>query len=117
MDSIEYKITLEKLKAMVPVIGSNGAEVYSFQEFISSAKGSFGLISLRESYKKVFPQQNGTDVDVNIAIIGVTRIDSIEKVVGLKIFLTLQWEDNRIVWGLGGPQVNQEWEFDPEVLK
>ena len=113
----EANMTRDKLQAMTPAVGTNGVEVFSFQEYYPSPIGSFGLISLKESYKKSFTQPNGTDVGVNITIMGVTRIDSIEKIVGIKIFLTLEWEDNRIVWGLGGPKNNTEWEFDPKVLK
>ena len=102
---------------MIPAVGNNGVQVYSFQNYIPSPKGSFGLISLRESYNKVLTQPKGTEIGVNITIMGVTRIDSIEKIVGIKIFLTLEWEDNRIVWGLGGPKNNTEWEFDPKVLR
>ena len=50
-------------------------------------------------------------------ILAVTHIDSLDKVVGLKIFLTLEWEDQRLQWPLGTPQSQQEWEFESKILK
>ena len=102
---------------MTPFVGANGVEIYAFDKYVSSPEGSFGLIGLGKAYRKTFAQENGTDVGVGIEIIGVTNVDSIEKIVGLNIFLRLEWEDNRIQWTLDGPQVGQEWEFDTKVLE
>ena len=102
---------------MKPSIGEDGVQVYSFDEYVYSPSGGFGMITLNQTYRKIFSQENGTDVSVGMDIIGVTTIDSIDKIVGLKMFLRLEWEDNRLLWPIGSPEANQEWEFDSKVLK
>ena len=102
---------------MVPIVGEDGVQVYSFEKYVYSPPGGFGVITLDKAYRKISSQAGGTDVGVGMDILCVTHIDSIEKVVGLKVFLTLEWEDERLQWPLGTPQLQQEWEFDSELLK
>ena len=116
----EKIITLKELKAMKPAVGSDGLRTYSFDHFVFHPPSSFGLISLESSYRKIFPQEGGTDVAVDLAVLGVSSIDSLEKIVGLKILLQLAWEDERIVWGVEGyegPNVGEEWEFNSKILE
>ena len=81
-------------------------------------KESYGFIKLNGSnYRKLFPQDGGTIVRVNIDVLGITKIDSKSKLVGLEMVLTNNWEDNRIIFPLGAPQVNESFQFDPAVLK
>ena len=81
-------------------------------------KESYGFIKLNGSnYRKLFPQDGGTDVKVNIDVLGITKIDSKTKLVGLEMVLTSTWEDDRIIFPLGAPQVNESFQFDPAVLK
>ena len=81
-------------------------------------KESYGFIKLNGSnYRKLFAQDGGTDVKVNIDVLGITKIDSKTKLVGLEMILTNNWEDNRIIFPLGAPQVNESFQFDPAVLK
>ena len=69
--------------------GEDGVAVFSFQEYVDRPSGGFGVITLDKSYKKIFAQEGGTDVGVAMGIIGVTTIDSIDKIVGLKIMIVL----------------------------
>ena len=110
-------ITKEDLKAMKPLIGEEGEEIFYFDDSVEQPPGSYGLIMLQKIYRKIVAQESGTDVGVGLGIVGVNSIDSIEKVVGLKISINLEWEDRRIGWTLGGPQVGQQWEFSSQVLK
>ena len=92
---------MEDLAQMEPSEGEDGVSVYSFHEYsfhenVSTPSGGFGVITLDKTYKKIFPQEGKTDVGVGMGIIVVTTIDSIDKIVGLKIFLSLDWEDNRL---------------------
>ena len=108
---------MKDLANMEPSVGEDGVDVYSFQEYVYSPIGGFGVITLNKTYKKIFAQKGGTDVGIGMDIIGVTTIDSIDKIVGLKIFLSLDWEDNRLNWPIGSPKPKQEWEFDSKILK
>ena len=110
-------MTAEDLKAMAPIVGEDGVEVYSFEKYVYSPPGGFGVITLDREYRKVSAQDAGTDVGVGMDILAVTHIDSLDKAVGLKILFTLEWEDKRLQWPLGTPQLNQEWEFDAKILK
>ena len=113
----EVKLSKEDLAAIQPAIGQNGAELFYFDEYVYSPPGSFGLISLNKTYKKVFAQDRGVDVPIQIEVLGVTKIDSFEKVVGLELSIHLEWEDNRVIWEFGGPKLNQEFEFNTKVLR
>ena len=98
-----------KKKAKTFVIGDTGDVV---------PKESYGFIKLNGSnYRKLFAQDRGTDVKVNIDVLGITKIDSKTKLVGLEMILTNNWEDNRIIFPLGAPQVNESFQFGPAVLK
>merc|ERR1719315_336827 len=104
---------------MRPALGSGGLRTFSFDHYVVHPPSSFGLISLNSSYRKIFPQDGGTDVAVDLAVLGVSSVDSPEKVVGLKIYLELEWEDNRIDWGVPGyegPKDGEEWEFSTKIL-
>ena len=109
--------TKEDLKAMEPAVGVDGVEVYSFDKYYHSPSGGLGVITLDPLYRRLNAQNSGTDVGVSMDIIAVTNIDSLAKIVGLKIFLRFDWEDNRLHWPIGEPGQNQEWEFDTEILK
>ena len=81
-------------------------------------KDIYGFIKLDGSnYCKIFSQDGGTDVKVNIDVLRITMIDSKTKLVGLEMVLTSNWEDNRIIFPLGAPQVNESFQFNPAVLK
>ena len=84
---------------------------------VSSPKESYGVIALDPNYRKQFPHENGTNVSVEMEILGITKIDSLSKVVGLEIDISMGWEDRRINWTQGGPQVNQGLQFSSSVLK
>ena len=84
---------------------------------VSSPKESYGVIALDPNYRKRVPHENGTNVSVAMEILGITKIDSLSKVVGLEIDIFTGWEDRRINWTQGGPQVNQGLEFSSSVLK
>ena len=105
---------------MEPSTGLGGVKTYSFEDSVFHPPGSFGLISLEKTYRKLYSQEGGTDVKVWLEVLGISLIDSLEKLVGLKIFIQLEWEDNRIGWGLEGfkgPRIGEEWEFDSKVLR
>ena len=107
-----------KLKAIKPVVGANGKEIFYFDDYVETPQGSFGMLGLYPAYRKIFAQDHGTGVGVGMGILSVTNINSMDKIVGLEIFLNLAWEDDRIVWPLAeGLQQGQEWEFDTKVLK
>ena len=101
----------------VSVPGMDGVEVYLFDKYYASPIGGLGVITLDPSYRRLNAPNYHTDVGVGMDILAVTNIDSLDKIVGLKIFLSFEWEDNRLHWPIGGPEQNQEWEFDSEILK
>ena len=116
----ETLISLDELNAMKPSIGEDGVKTFYFDHSVFHPPGSFGLISLEKTYRKIFPQEGGADVDVGVGVVGVSAVDSLKELVGLKIFIQLEWEDNRIQWGLEGlegPRVDEQWEFNTRVLE
>ena len=81
-------------------------------------KESFGFIKLNGSnYRKLFPQEGGTEVKVEIDVLAISKIDSKTKLVGLEMILGIKWEDSRIIFPLGAPQYNESFQFDPSVLR
>ena len=94
-----------------------GNTFYVGHNSVSSPPGSYGVIALDTNYRKRFPHENGTNVSVAMEVLGITKIDSLSKVVGLEIDISMGWEDRRINWTQGGPQVNQGLEFSSSVLK
>ena len=84
---------------------------------VSSPKESYGVIALDPNYRKRFPHENGTNVSVSMEILGITKIDSLSKVVGLEIDICMGWEDRRINWTQGGPQPKQGLQFSSSVLQ
>ena len=113
----ERQISLTELETMESDVGEEGAQRFVFDDYVYSPQGSFGMITLDKTYKKFKPQETGSDIAVQLHVLHVTRIDSIEEIVGLEIFISLKWEDNRINWTYGGPQNSQEYEFSPKVLR
>ena len=116
----ETLITLDELNAMKPSIGEDGVKTFYFDHLVFHPPGSFGLISLEKTYRKMFAQEGGVDVDVGVNVEGVSAVDSLKELVGLKIFIELEWEDRRIQWGvegLQGPRVGEKWEFNTGVLE
>ena len=113
----EEILSLDDFEAMKTTTNEDGVEVFYFDDFVYSPSGSFGMISLNKTYRKIQTQEGGADIEVQLEVLDVTKINSHSEIVGLEIMLNLKWEDNRIIWTFGGPKEDQEFEFDTKVLR
>jgi hypothetical protein len=56
-------------------------------------------------------------VGVGIEVTAITAIDSLMMTVGLEARLAMTWEDTRVGFPQLRPQENEEFEFNPSVLR
>ena len=116
LTSVEVK---EKLSATLSANGSkNEGEktTVSFILVVTKPPLAMGTLAVNTSYNPTRAPA-GTEVSVKLEVLGVTSIDSEEKTAGLHMALTLAWQDPRIIFTQREPNVNEEFEYDPALLK
>ena len=93
---------------MTPAVGENGNLKYLFiKTSETNINESFGMFTVDRHYNKLIAPKNEIDVEYDIRIFSVSKVDSLQKVVGLDLILHLSWEDERIKW-FAYPQPNEE---------
>ena len=55
-------------------------------------------MKLTDTYWKKQPQPKGSNIFVELQPRVVTLIDSVYRRVGLEMYVTMVWEDSRVVW-------------------
>ena len=88
----------------------------SFILVVTEPPLAMGTLAVNTSYNPTRAPAD-TEVSVKIEVLGVTSIDSEQKTAGLHMALTLAWQDPRIMFTQRQPNVNEEFEYDPALLK
>ena len=89
----------------------------SFLAAITEPPLAMGTFGLQSSYNPSKTPAGEAEVLVTLAVLGVTMIDSKKKTVGIHIALSLAWQDPRIVFKTREPEVYEEFQYSPGLLK
>lgn len=90
----------------------------SFVAVVTEPPLAMGTFEVESSYSPLRASAGPRiGVRVKLDVLAVTKIDSKQKTVGLHMEITLVWQDPSIVFNTREPEVNEEFEYSPDILK
>lgn len=115
LTAVEVNNMLEASAAANPTDGET--KTVSFLMVVQEPPLAMGTFAVESSYNPSRAPAGGAEVGVSLEVLAVTRIDSAEKTAGVHMALTIAWQDPRIKFKTREPNVKEEFEFSPDVLK